>query len=175
MYNPPENRVIQSKPTAAYVLSLIGGIVGTIISAGLLGYGTWLYTIYERYIDSYKYYYYYYYSGFFALYIGIGVWCLASSIVVLVAARKLYAYPSEHTKWGTIILLFSIVGLGTVLGLIGGILALIYKPENYTVPQPSTIWGQPMGLRVVKRICPKCGRVIDENARFCQYCGNKRE
>ena len=58
-------------------------------------------------------------------------------IIVLVSAVMLYRNPTQKTMWGTIILVLSIVsifigggfGLGLILGIIGGILALRWKPK----------------------------------------------
>jgi Family of unknown function (DUF6114) len=46
--------------------------------------------------------------------------------------------PEEHSTWGTLILIFSVLsifggamggfGVGLILGLIGGVLALTWKP-----------------------------------------------
>lgn len=60
---------------------------------------------------------------------------LITSILIIVFAGKLKANPMEHTKWGALILIFSIIGLGGLFGFIGGILALIYKPILVGAPQ----------------------------------------
>jgi hypothetical protein len=157
---------VVNKPTAAYVLSLIGGIFGIIASIIFFIIGA---AIYSEYINSY---YYYSYSSAFALWFGLGIWCIITSIIVLVSAAKLNSSPLEHTKWGVLILVFSIIGLGTLFGFIGGILALAYKPQF--AGQQTMGWGQPVvsPMQSVTRICPKCGRVINENTKFCPYCGN---
>ena len=89
---------VQNKPTAAYSLAMIGGIIGLIV-------------------------------GIFLLIVIIGIWIIISSVIVIISAQKLNDEPMEHTKWGTIIIIFSIIGIGSLLALIGGILALVYKPE----------------------------------------------
>jgi len=68
-------------------------------------------------------------SGFF--FIG-----LVSGILVTISAVMLNTRPSEHMVWGRIILVFSITSLlgmggffaGTILGIIGGALAMSRKP-----------------------------------------------
>ncbi len=132
------NQSIPERPTAAYILSLIGGVLGLII-------------------------------GLITLVFGIGIWILIASIIVIVSALELNAHPFEHTKWGIIIIVFSIIGLGSLLALIGGILALVYNPR--TVAQ-QTLAGN------IMRICPQCGRVLTEemkNAKYCPYCGKDLE
>lgn len=121
--------------------------------------------------------------------IGFGAWMLITSILVIVFARKLNANPLEHTKFGALILIFSIIGVGGLLAFIGGILALVYKPilvgaqpqytpqqqygppsQNYA-PLPQQQWGQPQ--QPITRICPNCGRVVQENLKFCPNCGKQ--
>jgi len=61
-------------------------------------------------------------------------------IVVVVSAVMLYNKPIEHSKWGLLILIFSILsifgsamagfGVGLILGVIGGILAFTWKPPT---------------------------------------------
>jgi hypothetical protein len=85
--------------------------------------------------------------------------------MLIVGAVKLNSNPLEHTKWGVIILVFSIIGGVNIFGIIGGALALSYKPITYSqVPAPP---------QVITRICPQCGRVIEENTKFCPYCGKQ--
>jgi len=153
------NQTVQEKPTAAYVISLIGGIIGIII-------GFFLFLVAASTPD------YYYYQGIRMLYGGVGFWSLICGIIVVVAAVKLNSNPMEHTKWGVIILVFSIIGLGSLLGLIGGILALVYKPQAFA-PQRPIAWTQQTGSQVITRICPQCGRVLSEEIKFCPYCGKE--
>lgn len=153
------NQAVQDKPTAAYVISLIGGILGLIVGFILIISAA----IIANAVGGY------YYSGpsaaFAVLYGSIGVWSLITAVIVIISAVKLNSNPWEHTKWGVIILVFSIIGLGTLLGLIGGILALVYSPQSPVPPQPP--------MQVITRVCPKCGRVLREETKFCPYCGNE--
>ena len=58
-------------------------------------------------------------------------------VIVIVASLMLYNNPVEHAKWGTLIVVFSVLsifgsamagfGVGLVLGLIGGILGVTWK------------------------------------------------
>jgi hypothetical protein len=114
---------------------------------------------------------------------------LITSILIIVFAGKLKANPLEHSKWGALILIFSIIGVGGLLGLIGGILALVYKPilvgaqPQYGAPQqqygpPPQSYGPPPQQQYgqqqpITRICPNCGRVVQENLRFCPNCGKQ--
>ena len=169
---------VQNKPTAAYVLSLLGGIIGLLASLAFIAMGAMLYSTINSYADYY-YGYYYDVSGMFGwgwtTLIGVGAWMLITSILIIVFARKLNSNPMEHSKWGALILVFSLIGLGGLFGFIGGILALVYKPipiggapmyQQGYAPPPA--YAQPAQQN---RICPQCGRFINENTKFCPHCG----
>jgi hypothetical protein len=145
------------KPTTAYVLSLIGGIfvvigglitavIGAILTFAFAGIG-----------------------GFFGI-LGI-IW----GILIIVFAVRLNSDPGSHTSSGALILIFSILSwlggigglfIGFLLGLIGGILAIAWNPSTAT-PAASGVQAQPP----ITRICPNCGRVLAEDAKFCPHCG----
>ena len=174
---------VQNPPTAAYWLSIIGSIIGILISIGLFVVGALAFASLSALTD---YSYYYDYSAAavnsaMVLYFGIGAWCLISSILVFVFAKKLKANPLEHGKWGLLILIFSLIGLGTILGFIGGILAITYKPipagapQQYAPQQPyygpppqPAAYQQPMATT-----CPQCGTQIQPGVRFCPNCGRQ--
>ena len=110
------------------------------------------------------------------IFAGLGIWGIITGAIVTFSAVQLNNHPMDSKKWGTIILVFSIIGLTTLLGLIGGILALVWKPSAAVVPMaPAASAAQTTGGKAVNRICPKCGRVIDEDVKFCPHCGNKLE
>jgi hypothetical protein len=108
---------VQNRPTAAYIISLIGGTLGLIVGLFLL-----VISAVTETGGSLN-------PGGTIVFGAFGGWCLISSTIVIVASVKLNSDPWEHTKWGTLILVFSIVGIVSALGLIGGILALIYSPQ----------------------------------------------
>jgi hypothetical protein len=68
----------------------------------------------------------------------VGVFGLASGIIVLASAVMLRTSPSQYKTWGVLILVFSIlsfVGLGgfvvgAILGVVGGIMTLTWKPPT---------------------------------------------
>ena len=72
-----------------------------------------------------------------------GVFGLAGivfGIVVIVSSVMLYNKPIDHSKWGLLILIFSILsvfgssmagfGVGLILGVLGGIFAFTWKPPT---------------------------------------------
>lgn len=92
----------------------------------------------------------------------ITLWILVAAIVVIVGSYMIYAHPEKHREWGIIILVFSTLGGGAVLGTIGGAFSIAWKPAP--TPKPIT---------EITRICPKCGHVLKEDFKFCPHCGNE--
>jgi zinc-ribbon domain len=174
-----QNQVV-NKPTAAYWLSLIGGILGLLaaiyvtIVLGLLAY----LTLAEYYYD--------FFDTFALMWIGLGVWMFISSILVIIFARKLNANPMQHTKYGILIIVFSIISGGGILGLIGGILALTYKPQfagaapQYApqyAPPPQGAYAPPPQQEYQQQVahnCPQCGTMVQPGVRFCPNCGRQQ-
>jgi hypothetical protein len=125
--------MVEEKPTAAFVLSLIGGIlilingIVALIMAAILGTAMAL-------------------IGFEALagiILAISAWAFICGIIVLVGAILLYGNPVRYkTTSGILIIVFSILSLGGgwvigfILGLVGGILALVWKPKAAPVIPP---------------------------------------
>lgn len=161
----------EGKPTAAFILSLIAGIlialsggVGSVFMGmmglyssgwrgmmgdyGMMGWPVW---------------------GFG---MALGITGLAMGIIVIIGAIMLDLRPQEHKTWGTVILVFSILsiiggiggfGLGLILGIIGGALAISWTPRAPAArpPQPA-------------RYCVHCGRTIASDAKFCPQCGKEQ-
>lgn len=148
--------VITERPTAAVVLAIIGGIF--ILLGGLAEIAL------GAFAASFTF------GLFGGTLIAFGAVGALLGILIVVFAILLSIHPQQHTLYGVLILVFSIISLssffggfvlGFILALIGGILALTFKP---TAP---VVWQQP-----VQRVCPKCGRVVDPNVKFCPACGN---
>jgi len=140
------------KPTAAFILSLIGGIF--VLLGGIL-------VMVRRTILI---------GGLSGVYRIIGiVW----GILIIISAIMLNAQPAQHMTWGILVLVFSFLSwfgarggiiVGFILGLIGGILGIIWKlPVMQTTPAQPTI----------TRICPNCGTVIGTDLKFCPHCGKE--
>ena len=114
------------KPTAAFVLSLIGGIfvmIGGLVISPIGAAFT-----------------------FFAFGVGavLGIGGIIFGILIIVFASLLNAHPEQHVTYGILILVFSIISwfgafggffIGFLLGLIGGILAITWKPFPESPPQ----------------------------------------
>ncbi len=122
----------ENRPTVAVILSLIGGILmllsGAIFSIfGSTGFG--MMGGYRGMMGSF---------GFpFSLMVGFSLIGLMSGILVIIGAVMLDTRPSDHTAWGIIVFVFSMVSLlgmggffvGAILGIIGGAFALSWRPS----------------------------------------------
>jgi hypothetical protein len=106
------------QPTAAFILSLLGGIFVLLPGLALSALGTYL--------------------AFFTLGAGLILWIFPIfGIIIILGAVMMYVTPSSTKMWGIVVLIlgvFSLVGvitgLGGLLALIGGILAIIWKPTS---------------------------------------------
>ena len=124
--------VDEEKPTAAYILSLVAGIF-ILLGAGLvsfLGYG--FMGMMNRFGGR----------GYGMMGFGFGILGIVGvvfGIIVIISAYMLNSKPAEHTTWGTLIVIFSVLsifgsaggfGVGLILGIIGGVLAITWKPPE---------------------------------------------
>jgi hypothetical protein len=132
-------------PTTAYILSLIAGFL-IIISGSFTTFCTytWLVRWEAPYIPRIPGAMMPYWDDWalspltFAriTFITVAVLSLVSGVVILVATLLLRSRPKEHTTWGTLILIFSILSffgmggflIGALLGIIGGALAISWQP-----------------------------------------------
>lgn len=134
----------EERPSAAFILSLLGGVF-ILLGGGvrsLFGFGGWGmmggYTGYGGYrgwggmMGGYPSYGYGMMGG-----LGFGTFGILGLIfgaIVIVSALMLNRKPEQHSTWGILIVIFSVLsllggamggfGVGLVLGLIGGILAI---------------------------------------------------
>ena len=81
----------------------------------------------------------------------MGVVGIFAGIIVILAAVMLVKRPKKRSTWGSLIILFSFFsiygaamggfGIGLILGLIGGILAVTWKPKKNIANQRTTKTG----------------------------------
>ncbi len=128
------------KPTAAFILSLIGGVFI------LVGGGTM--SMLGSFMGQYGYGMMGRYGGWGGMmgpgfgmmgfaFGAMGILGLIFGAIVIISAVMLNHKPEQHSTWGAIIVLFSVLsifgsamggfGIGLVLGLIGGILAITWN------------------------------------------------
>jgi hypothetical protein len=122
----------QEIPTVAFILSLLGGllillsgIVFLMIGAAFMG------SMMGALVPGL--------TGLVSSVIaGLGVWGLICGVIILLGAYMIYTRPDTHGMWGIIILVFSLLSfiegggyiIGAILGIVGGILAITWKPEK---------------------------------------------
>ena len=126
-------------PSISFILSLIGGII---ILVGSLVNIVW-YTLGSSTLGPYGGMMGGYHGtmgnfGFSNSYMtAFSVVGLVCGVVVVIGALMLNTRPTEHSTWGALILVFSVVSLismggwfvGALLGIVGGAFALSWKPQ----------------------------------------------
>jgi hypothetical protein len=144
-----QSQQVTNPPSAAYYLTLIGGILGII-------------------------------AGIFLIFALVGVWIIVANALMIMYAQRLMAEPKEHSKYGTYILILSILGGINLLCLIGGILAMTYQPlpsiqptppyqhQTYNSPAQPAQYGP-----ATTKYCPQCGNPVGGEAQYCPKCGTK--
>ena len=174
-------------PTAAFVLSLLGGIFCVIGGLVLIGIGAFVDSLgslgglgglssltgglgnftgnlgnLTSIAGSTS-------SGGFSI-ANLGELGVLMGIATVALAVMILKVPERHQLWGASVLVLSILSiagslggllLGFILGLVGGVLAISWKPNAAAAAPPIQI----------TRICPNCGTVIQKDAKFCSYCG----
>src|SRR5256884_7419557 len=118
------------KPTAAFVLSLIGGIFILLVAIVVMALASVIGSL--MLIGGGD-------PNLAYLYGAVG---LIFAILVLVGAVMLWMKPQQHVMWGVVVLLFSLFSIittggffiGLILGLIGGILGVAWKPPAPMAP-----------------------------------------
>ncbi|MCL4430608.1 MAG: DUF6114 domain-containing protein [Chloroflexi bacterium] len=128
--------------TLAFAISLVGGLIVLIFSLVNLvwfgsgapsfgGFGDYMRSImggYHNFMGTYASS-----TGFFT---AVSVVSFVCGVIILMSALVLRIHPQEHVLWGVVIVVFSAVSfvgmggyfVGAVFGIIGGALALTYKP-----------------------------------------------
>ena len=115
---------MEEKPTAAFVLSLIGGIIVLLGGIGLAILGTFL--------------------AAFGLDLGLILYIFPIfGIIIIIGSIMMYSSPKSAKTWGIIVLILGIISmigiitaLGGLLALIGGILAIVWKPSTLMKAPP---------------------------------------
>ena len=125
----------------------------------------------------------------------LGIIGIIFGIIMIVGGIMMYTNPSSHTLWGVIVLLLSIFSfatsslggffIGFLLGLIGAILGLVFKPSmapapfmpgqpmgSYPMGPPPMGTAPPMGAPTgMAMFCKNCGASIPPGAAKCSSCG----
>ena len=124
------------KPNVAFALSLVGGILIVLGGAARYAIGMFIHSFGSQTSTHHHL------LGALTRMLGAGVGFfglvgVVLGIVVIVAAIMLNVTPDQHVTLGAVIVVLSIVSLfvgasgfllGLILGLVGGILAITWKP-----------------------------------------------
>jgi len=134
------------KPTTAFILSLLAGIFIVLGGGMMTMFGSWMGNYGYRMMGGYGGY-----GGWggmmrpgFGMMGGLGygfeflgVLGLIFGLIVIISALMLNNKPEQHSTWGILIIIFSVLsilgsamggfGIGLILGVIGGILAVTWK------------------------------------------------
>lgn len=122
---------MSEKPTAAFVLSLIGGIL-------ILLDGLWVAFITSAIGAAMPMFF----SFGLGLALAIGILGIIFGLIIIYGSFQINSgEPGKVRTWGIVVLILSIISiitgggfiLGLILGLIGGILALVWKPPTERV------------------------------------------
>ncbi len=142
------------RPTVAFILSLIAGIFILLGGGAMTMISSWMGNFGNGMMGGY--------GGYGGMMGGSGGWGgmmgpgfgmmgglgygfglfgllgLIFGAIVLISAFMVNSKPEQHSTWGMLIIIFSVLsifgsamggfGIGLILGLIGGILAMTWKP-----------------------------------------------
>ena len=156
-----------SKPTTAFALSLVGGIFVLLggLSVMMLGAISSFLPILGKGI---------------ALVGDFGALC---GVAMLLGGVLMYVMPDRHLIWGILVLVFSILSwvgafggfaIGFLLGLVGGIMGIMWKPSgvavNVNVGNVSA-QGRQQAVAQMQGTCSNCGSPLPNGAKVCSACG----
>ena len=105
-----------------FILGLIGGIFGILAGILFVAGGLWMARLAPFKVPGI-------FSG---TYTGIGIWWIISAVLVIVFSSWMKV-PEKCKIGGILTLIFSVIGGGTILGMIGGIFGIVEgsKTEQY--------------------------------------------
>ena len=125
----------QTRPSIAFMLSLIGGIfivLGSLFSFLMYSFWeTWGWGMMGPWMMGG-------YGFPYGITWGFSLVALIAGLIVIVSGIMLQTRPEEHMLWGILVLIFSIVSfvgmggfmIGALLGIAGGALALSWRPRS---------------------------------------------
>ncbi len=100
----------ERKAKRAYAFTMLGGIVGLILTSfWFLGALT---------------------DGLIMIYYPIGFWLLTTSLILIFLATRFRVNVQEHRKLGVFIVVFSVLSVFSILAIIGGLFALLTSSKQ---------------------------------------------
>lgn len=126
------------KPVAAFLLSFLSGIFIALGSVVMCLWWSWWWPTgwsgmlheMEEHMPGWN---------FDGIAYVMGILGIIFGIIIISAAILLYTNPKQHELWGALIIVFSAasviscmggMGVGLLLGIVGGALAILWKPEE---------------------------------------------
>lgn len=145
----------EERPAAAFALSLVGGVFVLLGAIVLLVVGLFVT----------GYFPFFFWGGGIVL-LALGIVGIVLAILMIMGSIIAYNNPESRVIWGVLILIMSILSwffaaaglfIGFLLGLIGGILFLVWRPS--------------IAPGVSVRVCLSCGHQYALSFPTCPYCG----
>ena len=107
------------KPTTAFIVTLIGGILEILLGVALAARLMVLVSGMDPNTN-----------------VMIGAYFIVLGLIMILGAVMMYNKPSSAHTWGIIIVILSIIAGLNIITLIGGMLAIKWKPSTVTPPPP---------------------------------------
>lgn len=111
--------LLGEKPTTAFVVSLIGGILQLLLGVALAARQIVLVSGIDPNTN-----------------VMFGAYLIIFAIITILGAVMMYINPSSAHTWGIIVMVVSIISGLNIISLIGGNLARKWKPSTVTLPPP---------------------------------------
>ena len=93
-------------------------------------------------------------------------------IATIALALMILKVPRRHQLWGALVLTFSILSIaGSLGGLLLGFILGIIGGVLAISWKPSVAAPAPPPPTQVTRVCPNCGTVVQRDSKFCSHCG----
>jgi hypothetical protein len=129
----------KQKPTVAFALSLVSGILTLIGGLTVTYVGMRRFELMDDMMRGYRYAFAAgpaYFTQFISV---IGILGIIFGAIIILGAVMLNRKPGQHQTWGVVILIFSILSIfggmggylvGLILGIVGGALAISWNPTQ---------------------------------------------
>jgi hypothetical protein len=166
---------MKSYPSAAFILTLIGGIFILLAGLAFAALAAIIGSLAISVVPA---------AG--AILIAYAIVALLFGIIIIFGALQMRSKPQSAKMWGIIVIVLAIIALvtttggffiGFILTLIGGIMAIIWHPPMMAQPA----WGQPAAPMAApgappaaapgQKFCGSCGSPNPAGAQTCAKCG----
>jgi hypothetical protein len=127
----------EQKPTVAFGLSLVSGILTLIGGLTVTYVGLRRFEFMDDVMRGYRYAFAAG-PGYFGQFISfMGVLGIVFGAIIILGAVMLNRQPGQHQTWGVVILIFAILSIfggmagylvGLIFGIVGGALAIAWRP-----------------------------------------------